>query len=75
VASMQFGTTTDNSVTRRLRGDSEGRDLQEDDAVAAAEFELDFDVAQATAEGESSGAASYGAMASVVFGMAAAALM
>jgi hypothetical protein len=72
VASMQFGTTNNG---RRLRGDSEGRDLQEDDSAAAAEFELDFDVAQATAEG-TSGAASYGAMAaSMVFGMITVAFM
>jgi hypothetical protein len=71
VASMQFGTTNNG---RRLRGDSEGRDLQEDDAAAAAEFELDFDVAQATAEG-TSGAASYGMVASMVFGMIAVAFM
>jgi len=42
IASMQFGTATSR---RRLR--SGDRDLQEDDAAAAAEFELEFDVAQA----------------------------
>jgi hypothetical protein len=74
VASMQFGTT-DTSGGRRLRGDTEGRDLQEDDAAAAAEFELDFDVAQATAQA-TSGAASCGVMASMgVLGMVAAAAL
>jgi hypothetical protein len=73
VASMQFGST-DTSGGRRLRGDTEGRDLQEDDAAAASEFELDFDVGQATAQA-TSGAASYGVMASMVFGMIAAALI
>jgi hypothetical protein len=48
--------------------------LQEDDAAAAAEFELVFDVTQATAQG-TSGAASYGVMASIVFGMIASVLM
>lgn len=71
VASMQFGTTNNG---RRLRGDADGRDLQEDE-VAAAEFELDFDVAGATEQG-TSGSASYGVMASMsLLGMAAAALI
>jgi hypothetical protein len=71
VASMQFGTTNNG---RRLRGDAEGRDLQEDE-VAAAEFELDFDVAGATEQG-TSGSASDGVMACMsLLGMAVAVLM
>ena len=55
VASMQFGST-DNGIGRRnLRADEE-RMLQDDDAAAAAEFELDFDVQQATPYGTSSAA-------------------
>merc|ERR1712087_154999 len=51
VASMQFGTA---QSRRQLRSDD--RQLQEDDAAAAAEFELEFDVAQTvqTASGASS---------------------
>ena len=62
VASMQFGTTN-NGIGRRLRGE-EQRMLQDDDAAAAAEFELDFDVNQASPYG-TSGATSYGIMVSM----------
>ena len=66
---VQFGTVNNGpDVSRRLRGDDEQRMLQDDEPAAAAEFELDFDVAQATPYG-TSGAASFGifgAVASVV---------
>ena len=74
VASMQFGSTNNGIGRRNLRGDEGGRMLQEDDAAAAAEFELDFDVTQATPYGTSS-AASVGAMASAVASMLIAAMM
>ena len=74
VASMQFGST-DNGIGRRnLRGDEEERMLQDDDAAAAAEFELDFDVQQATPYGTSS-AASFGVVASGVASFLIAALL
>ena len=73
VASMQFGSTN-NGIGRRLRGEDQERMLQDDDAAAAAEFELDFDVTQATPYGTSS-AASVGAIVSAVATMFVAALM
>ena len=63
VASMQFGST-DRSQGRRLRSGAvdEARDLQEEEAAAAAEFDLDFDVAQATFESTSDAARAFGGM-------------
>jgi hypothetical protein len=75
VASMQFGTT-DNGVGRRLRGETgDGRDLQADDAAAAAEFELDFDVAQGLLPQGTSGTGSISVVAVMIFGAIVAALM
>jgi hypothetical protein len=72
VASMQFGTT---NTGRRLRGDADGRNLQEEqDEVAAAEFELDFDVAGATEQG-TSGAASYAVGTVTLLAMSSVALL
>ena len=76
VASMQFGSTNNGLGRRGLRGeDEEQRMLQDDDAAAAAEFELDFDVTQATPYGTSGAASVVGAMASAVASMLIAALM
>jgi hypothetical protein len=76
VASMQFGTVNNgpNPSRRGLRGEEEERMLQDDEAAAAAEFELDFDVTQATPYG-TSGAASFGVVASAVASMVIATLM
>ena len=75
VASMQFGST---NTSRRLRsGAGSDRDLQEDDAAAAAEFELDFAVNQAAPQGTSGASSSLynaGAMAVVAISSVAALL-
>jgi hypothetical protein len=76
VASMQFGSTDNTPNARRLRGETgEGRDLQEDDAAAAAEFELDFDVAQALPQGTSGAGSVSVVAAAMIFGTVVGALM
>jgi hypothetical protein len=60
VASMQFGT----NASRRLRsGAAAGRDLQDEEVAAAAEFELDFTISKADDVVGTSGANSMSLMA------------
>jgi hypothetical protein len=69
IASMQFG----GSVRRQLRSESSRRTLQqEDEAAGAAEFELDFDVAQAIDDEATSGAGNMGVFAMGIFSAAGA---
>ena len=53
VASMQFGDLKTGETRRQLRAEREERDLQAADAAGAAEFDLNFEVAQAEARMES----------------------
>jgi hypothetical protein len=67
VASMQFGT----NASRRLRsGAAAGRDLQDEEVAAAAEFELDFTINKADDVVGTSGASSMGTMTMAVLAIA-----
>ena len=75
VASMQFGDLKTGETRRQLRAEREERDLQAADAAGAAEFDLNFEVAQAEARMESGVVSTSISAGMTMVGVAVAAMM